>query len=165
MISPDLLLSTASALSINLVIRPQELVVFNHHQCWCKPINLHQLEQVGVGDTAYFKKMNTFFEWIFRILKKWIIFWMNILFFKNSVSKWIILWTNILVLLYLRQYWLLPNVSNSSEISQGSLVGPISVHFRGFITYTGASFRWAPKPYFFLILEFWIIFLIFFLNE
>ena len=31
---------------------------------------------------------------------------------------------------------MLPNVSNSSEISQGSLVGPISVHFRGFISYT-----------------------------
>ena len=25
---------------------------------------------VAIGDTAYFKKMNIFFEWIFGILKK-----------------------------------------------------------------------------------------------
>ena len=36
-------------------------------------------------------------------------------------------------------WWLSSNVSNASEIIQGSLVGPISVHFRGSITYTGAS--------------------------
>ena len=60
---------------------------------------------------------------------------MNILDF----IKWIILWTNILVLVCPRQKWLLTNVSNSSEIIQGSKVGPISVHFRGSITYTGAS--------------------------
>ena len=32
-----------------------------------------------------------------------------------------------------------PNVSNSSEIIQGSLVGPILVHLRESITYTEAS--------------------------
>ena len=52
---------------------------------------------------------------------------------------WIIFGTNILVLVCPRQKWLLPNGSNSSEISQGSLVGPISAHFMGFITYIGAS--------------------------
>ena len=70
--------------------------------------------------------------------------------------KWIIFWTNILVLVCLRQKWLSPNVSNSSEIIQESLVGPFSVHFRGSITYTGASGGLRSH-----ILEFWIIFLIF----
>ena len=66
--------------------------------------------------------MNICFVWIFWIFVKWIIFW-----------------TNILVLVCPRQKWLSPNVSNSSEIIQGSLVGPISVHFRGSLIYTGAS--------------------------
>ena len=44
-----------------------------------------------------------------------------------------------LLLVYPRQKWLSPNVSNSSEIIQGSLMGPVSVHFRGSLTYTGAS--------------------------
>ena len=65
-----------------------------------------------------FKKRNILFEWIF-----WI--------------KWIMFWTNILVLVCLRQKWLSPNVSNSSEITHGSLVGPISVHFRGLLPILG----------------------------
>ena len=66
--------------------------------------------------------MNILFEWIFWIFVKWMIFW-----------------TNTLVLVCRRQKWLLPNVSKSSEIIQGSIVGPNSVHFRGSFTYTGAS--------------------------
>ena len=105
--------------------------------------------------------MNIWFEWIFWISKKmnicfeWI-FWIFI--------KWIICWINILVLVCPRQKWLSPNVSNSSEIIQGSLVGPISVHFRVSITYY-SGLRRALKPYFGLILEFWIIFLIFLMNN
>ena len=80
------------------------------------------------------KKMNIFFEWIFWILKK-----MNILFewIFWIFIKWIMFWTNILVLVCLRQKWLSPNVSNSSEITHGSLVGPISVHFRGLLPILG----------------------------
>ena len=52
--------------------------------------------------------------------------------------NWIIFGTNILDLVCPRQKWLSPNGSNSSEIIQGSLVGPNSVHFGGSITYTGA---------------------------
>ena len=91
--------------------------------------------------------MNNLFEWIFGILKKWIIVWMNILEFKKMnicyewifwiFIKWIMFWTNILVLVCLRQKWLSPNVSNSSEITHGSLVGPISVHFRGLLPILG----------------------------
>ena len=104
--------------------------------------------------------MNIFLEWIFWILKKWIfalneysglkkmkicikwIFWILI--------KWIIFWTNILVVYCLRRKRLSPNVLNSSEIIQGSLVGPISVHFRVSITDTGVSggFRSHIWPYF-----------------
>ena len=69
-----------------------------------------------------FKKMNILIEWIFWIFVKWMIFW-----------------TNTLGLVCRRQKWLLPNVSKSSEIIQGSIVGPNSVHFRGSFTYTGAS--------------------------
>ena len=89
--------------------------------------------------------MNICFEWIF-----WI--------------KWINFWINILTLVCLHQKWLSPNVLNSSEIIQGSLVGPISVHFRVSITYY-RGLRRALKPYFGLILEFWIIFLIFLMNN
>ena len=64
--------------------------------------------------------MNIPFEWIFWIFIKWIMFW-----------------TNILVLVCLRQKWLSPNVSNSSEITHGSLVGPISVHFSGLLPILG----------------------------
>jgi len=46
-------------------------------------------------------------------------------------------WTNILVLVCLRKKWLSPNVSNSSEITHGSLVGPISVHFSGLLPILG----------------------------
>ena len=66
--------------------------------------------------------MNILFEWIFWIFIKWIIFW-----------------TNILILFCPRQKFSLINVSKSSEIIQGSLMGPNSVHFRGSFTYTGAS--------------------------
>ena len=90
-----------------------------------------------------FKKMNILFEWIFWIFIKWIIFW-----------------SNILVLVCLRQKRLSPNVSNSSEITHGSLVGPISVHFRGLLPILGPqegseAISWPH-------LGFWIIFLIFF---
>ena len=93
------------------------------------------------------KKWILVFEWIFWILKKWIFFWMNILDFKKMnilfewifwiFIKWIMFWTNILVLVCLRQKWLSPNVSNSSEITHGSLVGPISVHFSGLLPILG----------------------------
>ena len=65
--------------------------------------------------------------------------------------------TNILVLVCQRQKLSSINVSKSSEIIQGSLMGPNLVHFRGSFTYTGAL-----GPYFGFILEFWIIFLIFY---
>ena len=64
--------------------------------------------------------MNICFAWIFWILLKWIFFWI-------SIS----------VLVCPRQKWLSPNVSNSSEITHGSLVGPISVHFRGLLPILG----------------------------
>ena len=75
-----------------------------------------------------FKKMNILFEWIFWIFIKWIIFW-----------------TNILVLVCLRQKLLSPNVSNSSEIIQESLVGPFSVHFRGSIREVVKKSKWKFK--------------------
>ena len=46
-------------------------------------------------------------------------------------------WTNILVLVCPCQKWLSPNVSNSSEITQASLVGSISVRFRGLLPILG----------------------------
>ena len=89
--------------------------------------------------------MNILFEWIFWIFIKWIMFW-----------------TNILVLVCLRQKWLSPNVSNSSEITHGSLVGPISVHFSGLLPILGpqegsAAITWPHLgilnnfPHFFLM--------------
>ena len=53
------------------------------------------------------------------------------------VIKWISFWNNILVLVCPRQKWLSPNVSNSSKIIQGSLMGPISVHLRGLLPIQG----------------------------
>ena len=44
-----------------------------------------------------------------------------------------------LVLVCPRQIRSSPIVPNSTEIIQGSLVGPIAVHFRVYFTYTGAS--------------------------
>ena len=78
--------------------------------------------------------MNIFFEWIFWILKK-----MNILFewIFWIFIKWITFWTNILVLVCLSQKWLSQDVSHSSEITDGSLVGPISVHFRDLLPILG----------------------------
>ena len=93
-----------------------------------------------------FQKMIICFETIICILK---IFWIFV--------KWIIFSKNILVLILSRLKRLLPNVSNSSEIIQGSLVGPISVHFR----YLCRGIRGAPRPCFGLILEYWIFFLFF----
>ena len=91
---------------------------------------------IFLNEYSGFQKMNICFEWIFWRLKK-----MNICFewIFWIFQKWIIFWINILTLVCPRQKWLLPNVSNSSEIIQGSLVGPISVHFRVSIIYTGAS--------------------------
>ena len=71
-----------------------------------------------------FKKMNILIEWIFLIFIKWIIFL-----------------TNILVLVCQRQKLSSINVSKSSEIIQGSWMGPYLVHFRRSFTYTGASVR------------------------
>ena len=68
----------------------------------------------------HFEKRNICCEWIFWIFIKWIMFW-----------------TNTLVLVCPRQKWLSQNVSNSSEITHGSLVGPISVHFRGLLPILG----------------------------
>ena len=67
------------------------------------------------NEYAGFKKVNIRFEWIFWIFEEkkmnicfeWI-FWIFMI--------WIIFWTNILVIVCPRQKWLLPNVSNSSEI-------------------------------------------------
>ena len=62
---------------------------------------------------------------------------MNILdFYKMNIFL-----TNIWVLMCQRQKLSSINVSKSSEIIQGSLMGPNSVHFRGSFTYTGASGR------------------------
>ena len=91
----------------------------------------------------FLKKMNTCFERIIWIFIKYIIFW---------ISIW--------VFVCLRQQRSSPNFWNSSEINQGSLVEPISVHFRG-VLYLYRGLRRTPKPYFGLIMEFWIIFLIF----
>ena len=63
------------------------------------------------------------------------LFLMNILDFYKMNN----FWTDTKVLICPRQKWLSPIVSNSSEIIQGSLVGPPSVHFRGYFIYTGAS--------------------------
>ena len=65
-------------------------------------------------------------KWTFVMNEYWI-FWI----FK----KCIIFWTNVFILVCLRRKWLSPNVSNSFDIIQGSLVGPILVHFRGWIIY------------------------------
>ena len=73
--------------------------------------------------------MNIFFEWIFGILKKIIVF-MNEYsgFLENEYFfewvfwiylKWIMFGTNIQVLVCPRQQWLSLNVSNSSDINQG----------------------------------------------
>ena len=146
-------LQTLEEIAISFI----QLLPCTHLGSWLRP------SQVALFDTASFKKMNILFEWIFMFLKKWIIFlneysgfwkneyffWMNILDFeKNEYFFWMNILdfykmnnflNKILVLVSPRQKWLSPNVSNSSEIIQGSLVGPISVHFRGSITYSGAS--------------------------
>ena len=67
-----------------------------------------------------FKEMNICFEWIFCIF-----------------IKLIIVWISILVLVRPRQKQSSPKVSNSSEMIQGSLVGPISVHFSGLLPKVG----------------------------
>ena len=107
--------------------------------------------------------MNILFKWIFWIFIKWIMFW-----------------TNILVLVCLRQKWLSPNVSNSSEITHGSLVGPISVHFSGLLPILGpqegsAAITWPHLgilynfPHFFWMnnsIEYsWLYWMNIFLNE
>ena len=98
-----------------------------------------------LNEYSGFLKMNICFEWTFWIF-----------------IKWIICWTNILVLVCPNYKWLSPNVSNSSEITQGSLVVPTYFSpFQG-VYYLNRGLRRAPKPYFGLILEFWIICLNFF---
>ena len=62
-----------------------------------------------------------------------------------------------MVLVFPRHKWLSPNVSNSSKIIQGTYFSS----FQG-VYYLYRGLRRAPKPYFCLILEFWIIFLIFY---
>ena len=102
-------------------------------------MNIQDFKQMSIFFEWMFwilkKKMNICFEWIIWIFKKWIFFeWIFWIFLK-----WIIFLVNSLILVCPRQKLLSPNVSNSSEIIQGSLVGPISVHFMVSITYTGAS--------------------------
>ena len=118
-----------------------------------------------------FKKMNNFFEWIFWFLKKmnicfewifWIfkkneyLFWMNILdFYKmnNFLNKHFgfTLPASIMVVAKcLKLIW------NQSGIIRRTYFSP----FQG-VYYLYRGLRRAPKPYFGLILEFWIIFLIF----
>ena len=106
--------------------------------------------------------MDICFEWIFWILKKWIfvlneyygflkkmnicferIFWI-FMFFSLPASKMV-------VAKCLKLIW------NHSGIISGTYFSP----FQGFY-YLYRGLRRAPKPYFGLILEFWIIFLIFF---
>ena len=111
----------------------------------------------------HFEKRNICCEWIFWIFIKWIMFW-----------------TNTLVLVCPRQKWLSQNVSNSSEITHGSLVGPISVHFRGLLPILGpqegsAAISWPHLgilnnfPHFFgmnnAIEYFWLYWMNIFLNE
>ena len=45
---------------------------FKTNPLWCKITNIHS--SIALADTASFKRMNICIEWIFRILKKWIIF-------------------------------------------------------------------------------------------
>ena len=126
--------------------------------------------------------MNIFFEWIFGILKEWIIFFEWIFwiakkgifvlneysrFLKKKCFEWI-LWIFIkritlnkyigfslsasktVVTKCLKLIW------NYSGIISGTLFSP----FQG-VYYLYRGLRRALKPYFGLILEFWIIFLIF----
>ena len=115
-------------------------------------------------------KMNIFFERIFWFLKKWIfalneysgflkneyLFWMNILdFYKmnNFLNKHFgfTLPASIMVVAKcLKLIW------NQSGIISRTYFSP----FQG-VYYLYRGLRRAPKPYFGLILEFWIIFLIF----
>ena len=67
------------------------------------------------------------------LLKKWT-FVMNEYWIFWIFKKCIIFWTNVFILVCPHRKWLSPNVSNSFDIIQGSMVGPISVHFRGCIT-------------------------------
>ena len=114
--------------------------------------------------------MNNFFEWIFWFLKKWIfalneysgflkneyLFWMNILdFYKmnNFLNKHFgfTLPASIMVVAKcLKLIW------NQSGIISRTYFSP----FQG-VYHLYSGLRKATKPYFGLILEFWIIFLIF----
>ena len=100
--------------------------------------------------------MNTSFEWIFWILKNEYLFWMNILdFYKmnNFLNKHFgfTLPASIMVVAKcLKLIW------NQSGIISRTYFSP----FQG-VYYLYRGLRRAPKPYFCLILEFWIIFIIF----
>ena len=96
----------------------------NEYFVWMNILDFKKNEYFVWMNILDFKKMNILIEWIFWIFIKWIIFL-----------------TNILVLVCQRQKLSSINVSKSSEIIQGSLMGPNLVHFRGSFTYTGASGR------------------------
>ena len=91
-----------------------------------------------------FEKMNICLEWIFWIFIKWIIFLTNILVFSLPASIMV-------VAKCLKLIW------NQSGIISRTYFSP----FQG-VYYLYRGLRRAPKPYFGLILEFWIIFLIFY---
>ena len=118
--------------------------------------------------------MNFFLEWIFWILKKMnicrmnildfqkneILFWMNILdLYKMNISfnkyfGFILTASKMVAAKFLKLIW------NPSEIIRRTYFSP----FQG-VYYLNRGLRRAPKPYFGLILEFWIIFLIFLMNN
>ena len=89
------------------------------------PGKVTKMGWLKVGNRASFKKMNIFLMNILDFLKNEYMFWIHIL----DLKKWIIL-LNIFFGFSLQKRSL-QNVSNSSQILQGSLVGPISIHFRG----------------------------------
>ena len=104
--------------------------------------------------------MNICFEWIFWIFKKWIFFWKNSLDFLKKMIIWFewIFWifkkwllVEMVVAKCLKLIW------NQSGIISRTYFSP----FQG-VYYLYRGLRRAPKPYFCLILEFWIIFLIFY---
>ena len=101
--------------------------------------------------------MNICFEWIFWILQKnEYLFWMNILdFYKmnNFLNKYLgfsLPASKMVVTVYLKLIW------NHTGMISGTYFCP----FQG-VYYPYRGLKRAPKLYFGLILEFWIIFHIF----
>ena len=75
--------------------------------------------------------MNILFKWIIWILRNWIFVLNEYFRFKKYEYLFWMMLKDIPVFYCPHQKQSSPNVSNSSEIFQGSLVRPISVHFRG----------------------------------